>query len=168
MRKRSGVWTAVLLVIVAASSAAIAADTSTERFDNLKALAGDWTDVGGDGSVKASYRVTSGGSAVVETLLPGTPHEMVTVYTVDNGQLVLTHYCSQGNQPHMKADKGGDAKTIAFKFDGGGNLKSSKDGHMHEATLVFKDADHYTSIWQYYKDGKPGEKAEFDLVRKKG
>jgi hypothetical protein len=163
MRKHLGL--AIVLVLLT-SSALAATDTAAERFDHLKALTGDWTKSGGDGSVAASYRVTAGGTAVVETLFPGSPHEMVTVYTMDKGDLVLTHYCSEGNQPHMKAARGGDANAIAFKFDGGGNIKSPKDGHMHEATFAFKDADHVTSTWQFYKDGKPGEKAEFNLVRK--
>ena len=167
MMKRIGLWTAFVFVIGAASVVVSAADTTAARFDKLKALAGDWTKSGGDGSVAASYHVTAGGTAVTETLFPGTPHEMVTVFTVDKGDLVLTHYCSEGNQPHMKAAKGGDADTVDFKFDGGGNIKSPKDGHMHEASFVFKDADHLTSSWQFYTDGKPGEKAEFDLVRKK-
>ena len=166
MVKRIGISAVAALVILAAPLVTLAADTTTERFDNLKALAGDWTMSGGDGSVAANYRVTASGSAVVETLFPGTPHEMVTVYTIDKGDVVLTHYCDVGNQPHMKAVRGGDAKTIAFKFDGGGNIKSPNDGHMHEATFAFKDADHITSTWQFYKDGKPGEKADFNLVRK--
>jgi hypothetical protein len=168
MVKRIGAWAAAALVIGAASVAALAADTATARFDNLKALAGDWTMSGGDGSVAVTYRTTAGGSAVVETLFPGAPHEMVTVYTIDKGDLVLTHYCAEGNQPHMKAVKGGDANAIAFKFDGGGNIKSSKDGHMHEATFTFKDADHVSSTWLYYKDGKAGESKEFVLMRMKG
>jgi hypothetical protein len=166
MMKRIGVWTLALLAIGTASAAAHAADATTARFDKLKALAGDWTKPDGDGTVEASYRVTAGGTAVVETLFPGTPHEMVTVFTVDKGDLVLTHYCAEGNQPRMKALKGGDASAIDFKFDGGGNIKSPKDGHMHEASFAFKDADHLTSKWQFYKDGKPGELAEFNLVRK--
>ena len=166
MIKRIGVRAAAVLVIGAASVVSLAADTTTERFDKLKALAGDWTKSGGEGAVDATYRVTAGGSAVIETLFPGTPHEMVTVYTVDKGNLVLTHYCAEGNQPHMKADRAGDASSIFFKFDGAGNLKSPNDGHMHEATFAFKDANHITSTWQFYKDGKPGEKAEFNLVRK--
>ncbi len=165
MMKRIGV--AAVLVVGAATLVTLAADTATARFDKLKALAGDWTKSGGDGSVEATYRVTAGGSAVMETLFPGTPHEMVTVFTVDRGDLVLTHYCAEGNQPRMKADRGGDASSIAFRFVGGGNIKSPNDGHMHEASFAFKDADHLTSTWQFYKDGKPGEKAEFDLVRKK-
>jgi len=46
-----------------------------------EALSGDWTLNGGDSSVGVSYHVTAAGSAVVETLFPGTPHEMVSVYT---------------------------------------------------------------------------------------
>ena len=167
MVKRIGAWAVAALVIGAASVAALAADTATVRFDNLKALTGEWTMSGGDGSVAVTYRVTAGGSAVVETLFPGAAHEMVTVYTVDKGDVVLTHYCAEGNQPHMKAVRGGDAKAIDFKFDSGGNMKSPNDGHMHEATFAFGDADHVTSTWLYYKDGKAGEKKEFSLVRKK-
>jgi hypothetical protein len=166
MKKRIGGWIATVFVIVAASITAQAADTTTARFEKLKALAGDWTKSDGDGTVEASYRVTAGGTAVMETLFPGTPHEMVTVFTVDRGVLVLTHYCAAGNQPRMKALKGGDANGIEFKFDGGGNIKSPKDGHMHEASFAFKDADHLTSKWQFYKDGKPGELKEINLVRK--
>ena len=168
MVKRIGVWMVAALVIGAASGLALAADTVTARFDNLKALAGQWTASGGDGSVAVTYRVTGGGSAVVETLFPGAPYEMVTIYTIDKGALVLTHYCAEGNQPHMKAVTGGDANTIAFKFDGGGNIKSPKDGHMHEATFAFIDADHVKSTWLYYKDGKAGETKSFSLVRMKG
>jgi len=167
MKKRTGAWTATIFVIGAAFIGVPADDATAARFEKLKGLAGDWTKSGGDGSVEASYRVTAGGTAVMETLFPGTPHEMVTVFTVDKGDLVLTHYCAAGNQPRMKADRGGDASSIAFKFDGGGNIKSTKDGHMHEASFAFKDADHLTSTWQFYTDGKPGEKKEFDLIRKK-
>ena len=167
MLKRVGVLAASVLVIGAASVATLAADTVTARFDNLKALAGEWTMSGGDGTVAVTYRVTAGGSAVVETLFPGAPHEMVTMYTVDKGDLVLTHYCAEGNQPHMKAVKGGDANEITFKFDGGGSIKSKKDGHMHEATFSFKDADHVTTTWLFYRDGKAGESKEFVLARMK-
>jgi hypothetical protein len=166
MMKRIGVRTMAVIAIGAASVVAYAADTTSARFDKLKGLAGDWTKIDGNGTVDASYRVTAGGSAVIETLFPGTPEEMVTVFTVDKGDLVLTHYCAAGNQPHMKAVKSGDASAIEFKFDGGGNIKSPKDGHMREASFAFRDADHMMSTWQFYKDGKPAEKKQIDLVRK--
>jgi hypothetical protein len=166
MTKRIGTLLASFAVAAATVAAAGAPDLATARFDKLKALAGSWTVAGGDGSVAVTYHVTAAGSAVVETLFPGTPHEMVTIYTLDKGDLVLTHYCAAGNQPRMRAVQGGEWDAIEFKYDGGGNITSDKDGHMHEATIAFKDATHVTSTWLYYKDGKPGETKTFDLVRK--
>src|SRR5207237_10320126 len=91
---------------------------SNARFDRLKKLAGDWT-TGGAEPATASFRVTAGGSAVVETLFAGTPHEMVTVYTADGDDVKLTHYCMLGNQPTLRA-KGGPAapETLHFECDG--------------------------------------------------
>lgn len=153
-----------------ASLSAVAADGASvneKRFANLKALTGDWTMAGGDGLTMVSYRVVGAGSAVVETIMPGMDHEMVTVYTLDKGELVLTHYCSAGNQPHMKADKGGDAASIAFKFDGGGNMADDKVGHMHNLDMAFVDADHVKASWHFRDGGKETEVKVFDLVRKK-
>jgi hypothetical protein len=167
MVKRFGACTMVALVAASVSLAANADDMAAARFEKFKSMAGDWTASGGDGSVAANYKVTAAGSAVVETLFPGTPHEMVTVYTIDKGDLVLTHYCGAGNQPHMKAIPSGDAQTVSFEFDGGGNIKSPGDGHMHEAKYAFTDADHVKATWVYYQGGKPGKNEEFSLVRKK-
>ena len=68
---------------------ALAGDEAPEggasaAFARLKALEGEWTGTGGHrGEAKdpttVLYKVTGAGSAVVETLFPGTPHEMVTV-----------------------------------------------------------------------------------------
>jgi len=43
---------------------------------------------------------------VIEKLFAGQPKEMTTIYHLDGGQLVLAHYCSLGNQPHMVAVPG--------------------------------------------------------------
>ena len=67
--KRFKVLGAAALAILPTVFLTYAADTSAARFESLKAMAGDWTLSGGDGSVAATYRVTAGGTAVVETLL---------------------------------------------------------------------------------------------------
>lgn len=80
--------------------------------DKLKSLEGHWVgpatwDQNGEkGNVQfeLSYRVTSGGKTVLETMMPGTPGEMVTVYHLDGEDLVLVHYCNSGNQPHMRRE----------------------------------------------------------------
>src|SRR5258705_1752627 len=113
-----------------------------ERFAQL---AGEWVGKGTHGDIEHEarivYKVTSGGSAVVETIDPGGPHEMVTVIHADGDALALTHYCMLGNQPHMKAvPKSGDNK-VAFEFVKATNLKSDKDMYMRSVTFTFMDRD---------------------------
>ena len=139
-------------------------------FDRLKQLAGDWemaNHAADNGKTAVRYRVTAGGSAVVETLFPEAEHEMVTVYHRDGDQLVLTHYCSLGNQPHARAKLGGDKDEIAFEFAGGCSLNPEKDVHMHSFRVRFVDADHLHIEGQAYANGKPREVHALDLVRKK-
>jgi hypothetical protein len=143
----------------------------TSRLDALKRLAGDWVGTIKHGpnqlDVTVNYKVTSGGSAVVETLLAGTEHEMITVFYEDGDDLVLTHYCMLHNQPHMRAKGNGAADKLEFKFDGGTNLKSDKDQHMHDMTLQILNDDHIKAAWTMYKDGKKLDTAALDLKRKK-
>ncbi len=143
-----------------------------EQLEKMKSLVGEWTGTEGVGDTKQTisinYRVTGGGSAVMETLFAGTDHEMLTVYTVDQGTLVLTHYCAMGNQPHMKAEAQKDPKVIEFTCDGKpGNCASEADQHMHAGKLTFVDADHLQTAWAAFKDGKPAMEVKFDLTRKK-
>src|SRR5713226_7371878 len=59
-------------------------------FAKLKKLAGDWThkdDKSGKETVTLRYRVISGGTAVEEEMLPGTPGSMTSIYHLDNGSL---------------------------------------------------------------------------------
>jgi hypothetical protein len=146
-------------------------DAKLSRFDALKRLAGDWIGTIKHGSneheVTVNYKVTSGGSAVVETLLAGTEHEMITVFYEDGGDLVLTHYCMLHNQPHMRAKANGAAGKLEFKFDGGTNIKSDRDQHMHDLTLQILSDDHIKAAWTMYKDGKKMDTATLDLKRKK-
>jgi hypothetical protein len=67
------------------------------------------------GNFVVSYRLISGGSALVEEWGLGTPHETETVFYPDHSDLLLTHYCAQGNQPRLRAvESSGDA--VVFRF----------------------------------------------------
>ena len=140
------------------------------QFESLKKLAGTWTGPGmseSDGPSTLTYKVVAGGSAVMETIMPGTEHEMVTMYYMDGNDLVLTHYCMLGNQPHMKAQPSKDPKVISFVCDGkGSNMKSEKDAHMHSATFTLVDNNHILTEWTMLEDGKETHRAKFDLTRK--
>lgn len=139
--------------------------------DALKRLAGDWVGTIKHGAnehqATVNYKVTSGGGAVVETLLAGTEHEMITVFYEDGDNLVLTHYCMLHNQPHMRAKANGAADRLEFRLDGGTNLNSDKDQHMHDLTLQILSNDRIKAVWTMYKDGKKLNTATLDLKRKK-
>ena len=152
-----------------------AKSVSNPQFDRLKTLVGEWVPVesdtaapAADATVEVRYALTSAGNTVMETLFPGTPHEMITMYYLDGNDLVLTHYCGLANQPHMKADKSADAARIAFKFVSGSNINAAKDMHMHDVAFEFVTSDHYKMNWQLWADGKATELKKFNLKRKKG
>ena len=121
--------------------------TSNAAFEKLKSLAGTWSanTVTRDGELTTvEYRVTAGGSVVMETMFAGQPHEMINMYAVDGHSLTATHYCSGQNQPVLKlnAEKS-TADELVFDFVrvtgantksyiNGVQLKFSKDGKVEE------------------------------------
>jgi hypothetical protein len=145
-------------------------DGKYAALEPFKQLAGEWVGKGKHGDkereIRVVYKVTSGGSAVVETIDPGSAHEMVTVIHPDGDALLLTHYCMLGNQPHMKAQpKAGDNK-VAFEFVKATNLKSDKDMYMRTVTFTFVDNNTLKTEWTHYSGGKESGKAVFELKRK--
>ena len=62
--------------------------------DKMKTLVGTWVTANNDGKptdeVVSVIKVTAGGSAIHETLFPGQPHEMVSIYTVTDGPFAET------------------------------------------------------------------------------
>jgi hypothetical protein len=149
------------------------ARATNANLEKLKKLAGTWVAADKDGKptdqVVSVIKVTAGGSAVHETLFPGQPHEMVSVYTVDGADLIMTHYCVLGNQPRMKADPKSPANQIVFRFAGGTNLDPAKDKHMHEATLTIVSDDRIEVLGTGWENGAPAKDmcCGLKLVRKK-
>jgi hypothetical protein len=141
--------------------------------EKMKKLVGTWLVADKDGKatdqVASIIKLTAGGSAVVETIFPGQPMEMVSVYTADGPDLVMTHYCVLGNQPRLKADPKSPSDQIVFKFVGGGNLDPTKDKHMHDATLTLVDGDHIEVNGTGWENGAAAKEmcCGMKLVRKK-
>jgi hypothetical protein len=134
---------------------------TTAAFARLKSLTGEWRSVGPNGEhSRLVYQVISGGSAVMERFssdaLPPNSGDMITIYYVDRGDLVLTHYCIAHNQPHMRAtlydDRTGE---LNFDFVAGGNMSSGDEGHMHSEKLRFIDDDHLSNEWEYMEARSP-------------
>lgn len=142
-----------------------------DQLAELKKLVGDWSGVMKHGSedmeFRVNFRVSSGGSVVIETINSGTEHEMTTIYQKAGDGIQLTHYCMLGNQPKMRAKPSSAGGKLTFEFDGGTNLDPQKDKHMHAMTLEFLSADRIKETWTLFEDGKAGDPKPIELKRTK-
>ena len=99
-------------------------------FTSLKTLAGAWegqltTDLKEPdpslpqgAKVKIWLRVTSMGNALMhEMKVESRPDNLITMLYLDEGRLLLTHYCDAGNRPRMVAKPSADDKTVAYLMD---------------------------------------------------
>src|SRR5512136_1307110 len=154
--------------IVFAGEHSLGPYSGSKGFERMKELAGVWegtSNMGKQGErVRVEYRLSSAGSSIVETLFPGTPHEMVSVYFDNKGQLTMTHYCALRNQPRMKLQKA-DAQNLSFMFAGGTNIDPKKDAYMRSLTITFVDKNHIIEKWTLFEEGKEQETSVFELSR---
>ena len=155
------------------SSDAPALSDAQAAFEKLKTLAGSWvgqlTTSPADSEFSGrfaqfSLRVTSRGNALThEMSLSGIPDHPVTMFYLEEDQLVLTHYCDAGNRPRMVGKVSPDGETVEFDFlDLAGD---NRYGHMHHAVFTFIDENHHTEEWTYMMPGDKPVRARFDLER---
>jgi len=129
---------------------------STPAFDQLKSLAGEWEGANTQGSkVHVTYQVVSNGSALMERLHSADASEMITMYSLDGDHIVVTHYCSAGNQPTMQTP----AVTAAagkydFSFVRVSGTKTPDEGHMVALSVTIPDKDHLKQVWTFDDHGK--------------
>lgn len=139
------------------------------EFESMKKLVGTWQGTnkmnGKDIPTTVVYELTSGGTALVEKLFPGTPHEMTTVYANRGNTIHVTHFCAVGNQPEMimKSAKNGN---YSFEMEGTNGLSDKNEMHMHAINLAL-NGDKLKQTWTNYMQGKKGEVAEFNFTKKK-
>ena len=130
---------------------------STPEFDRMKTLTGTWKGKDPQGKpVDVAYKVVSEGMAIMETLgVEDHAENMVTMYHLDHGRLMLTHYCSMGNQPRLQYDaaKSSDS-TLVFTFRDATNMESKDEAHIHGLTIIFRDKTHFAQEWVSMVDGK--------------
>lgn len=168
MRTRT-IATILLATLVLLPPLALAADDPAKgAWENLKKMTGEWEGEAEGQKATVAYKLTGAGTTLMETMFPGTPHEMVSMYHMDKSDLVMTHYCAVGNQPHLKFDPAASKPDLlVFKFASGSNMDPSKDSHIHGLVVRLVDADHVEHSWEHYKDGKAGEGLKYMLTRKK-
>lgn len=154
----------VLLFFVNLAPAQSPAEKSLAQ---LKSLAGSWNGRNTMGTtMRVSFHVTSGGSAVLSEVQTGRPHpeNMISMFHLDGDRLLATHYCTAGNQPRMAGTASADGKTITFDFVDATNLRDLDDGHMRRVVIAIIDPNHHTETWTFVDHGKE-TKEVYDLHR---
>jgi Tfp pilus assembly protein PilW len=125
-------------------------------FAQLIPLVGEWEGTSGSGaSVKLTYTLVSNGSALMERMQPSNEPEMITMYSADGDRIIVTHYCSAGNQPQMQsAAITGPTQKFDFTLVRVTGMKSPSEGHMVRLVLMMADKDHLTQEWTFLGNGK--------------
>jgi len=157
------------IILLLTATAALTQTAAQKSLDQLKTLTGSWEGKNAQGKpVQVSFRDTAGGSALMSEIMGKGPEDMISMFHLDGpNRLVLTHYCSAGNQPRMAATASPDGKTITFNFFDATNLESPDAGHMQRVIFIMIDANHHTEDWTFMLPGDKHLQAHMDLQRAK-
>ncbi len=175
MKTRRLILTSVICLLAFGSLQVAAQEqkpyVGSEAFERMKQLVGSWegTMDKGQGPVKitASYKLTAGGSAIVETIFEGAPHEMVTVYYDNpNRKLNMTHYCMLHNRPKMMLQSM-KMNELTFDLSKNADIDAAKEDHMHSLTINFDGKDKIVQHWTRFDGGKKKEVVEIAFNRTK-
>jgi hypothetical protein len=141
---------------------------SDAAFGKLKTLAGEWQGTMKEGGQNApattSFRVVSDGSAILNVLGAGTPHEMVTMFHMDGRDLLATHYCAVHNQPRFRYVASSEPNVLTFEFKDATNLVHPSDPHMVGIKITILDAKHHYEDWTFTANGQT-ETSRFEFHR---
>jgi len=148
----------LVLLLIGAAPATQPASPARTAYARLLALSGEWEGKSSKGwTEKLSITPIAKQSAVMEVskFAHGDDDAMVTMYSLDGENLMLTHYCMAKNQPRLKATEiSDDGKSVTFTFLDGTNMASRDVGHMDKVRINFEDDNHFKSQWTFYADGK--------------
>ena len=140
---------------------------SPDVMDRFRAMDGTWTanyDNPDFPPAETKYRTIAAGSAVVETIFEGQPHEMITVIHLDGDQLRATHYCAAQNQPNLVAEAI-TPEVVEFATLDVTNIASPDALYMGAARYEGVDDDHVTVRWTSFEKGQRGEDLSVKLSR---
>jgi len=155
-----------LILVTLAATAALAQTDAQKAFATIKSMPGTWEGKTSHGqTVQVTFQSISNGTAVMSEIDGEHSHDMISMFNLDgDGRLLLTHYCSAGNQPRMQASVSPDGKTFTFNFVDATNLASPDAGHMQQMVLTVLDDNHQTENWVFVDHGT--ERREFFDLRR--
>src|SRR2546425_11502346 len=146
-----------LLLLMMLSTVAFAQSDAQKTFEKLKALSGTWEgkvtmdmpvpEAAEHSVMRVTLRTTSRGNAVMHEMTAAGPDHPITMFYLDEGRLLLTHYCDAGKRPRMEGKLSPDGKTLGFNF------LDVASRHLREqmphAKFTFIDTNHPTEEWTF-------------------
>lgn len=158
---------ALSVLLLFAATSMLSQTAAQKSFDQLKTLTGSWEGKNSEGKpIQVSFRDTAGGSALMSEIMGEGHDNMISMIHLDGpNRLLITHYCSAGNQPRMAASTSSDGKTITFDFLDATNLATPEAGHMQRVVFTIVDANHHTEDWTFAAAPGKEMKEFFDLKR---
>jgi hypothetical protein len=156
-------FTILFVIIFAAAAAGFSQEASKsvtqksdaqKAFEKLKSLAGSWQGSIMGIPISFTVRATSSGTTILHegnTTKGPTPDHELTIFYVEGGRLLATHYCDADNRVSLAGKMSTDGKNIEFSFrsvEGGtsrGVVKRMKftmvdpNKHLVEFTFVMPD-----------------------------
>ena len=131
-----------------------------DDFTMLKSLEGKWAGTlertnGSSDSFNVEYSITSNGSALMEESFTG-GIEMLTIFNLQNDELLLTHYCGLKNRPVSRLESSKDG-VFEFTTDAElSNLSLSKDMFVTSWKIDTMPENPNQAYYEYTVSGPKG------------
>ena len=131
-----------------------------DYFTMLKSLEGKWAGTlertnGSSDSFNIEYSITSNGSALMEESFTG-GIEMLSIFNLQNDELLLTHYCGLKNRPVSRLESSKDG-VFEFTTDAElSNLSLSKDMFVTSCKIDTMPENPNQAYYEYTVSGPKG------------
>jgi len=155
------------LLLLSAGVAAQEKLNTADVFSQMKSLVGVWHKKNAANSnFSISFELTANDTVLIETWLNKGKKHSLTLYHLNNGELMATHYCPQGNQPRMQLTDSSTNSDLSFAFLDATNLKSVDNSHQHSLGFQFLNDNNSILRKEVYLSKSGKELSELMLVRK--
>jgi hypothetical protein len=85
----------------------------------------------------------------------------MTLYTMDGGALIATHFCPQGNAPRLQFVSAGEGGKLSFEFRDGANVQVKDKSHQHSFWIRLLGPNSFERSETYVANGStPAEIAK--------
>lgn len=117
------------LLIPQSSVFAVENTNASDVFEDFKKLVGTYTKKKGADGGRIYYRLIANNSALLEEWKSASGREELTIFHMNNDDLMATHYCAANIQSTMKLVWPPQGRKLEFKLHSVSNLKTPESPH---------------------------------------